>query len=95
MDVYRIFLTGDDDRVGTMSLTDEEISIFKKIVGKLEPLGPYAPGIIIENLSNQEKRQKETERRKAEEQRRKAEEDHKKEVADKWKAAFVAAGWEF
>lgn len=102
MDVYRIFLTGEDDRVGTMSLTDEEVGIFKKIMGKLEPLGPYAPGFIIENLSNQkrreeeaEKRRKEAERRKAEGERRKSEEAHKREVADKWKAAFLKAGWEF
>lgn len=102
MDFYRISITGEDDRVGTMYLTDEEISIFKKIVDKLEPLGPYVPGVTIENLSNQkrreeeaEKRRKEAERRKAEEERRKAEEAHKKEVMEKWKAAFVAAGWEF
>lgn len=95
MDVYRIFITGEDDRVGTMYLTDEEVAVFRRIVGKLEPLGPYAPSVTIENLSNQKRREEEAENRRKEEERRKAEEAHKKEVADKWKAAFVAAGWEF
>lgn len=95
MDTYRIIISGESDRAGTMSLIDEEISVFKKIISKLEPWGDYAPVVTIENLSNQEKRRKEAEHRKAEEERRKAEEAHKKEVADKWKAAFVAAGWEF
>ena len=102
MDVYRIIVSGEELLSGTMPLTDEEASIFAKIVDKLEPWGDFAPVITIENLSNQKKREeeaekhrKEAERRKAEEERRKAEEAHKKEVTDKWKAAFVAAGWEF
>jgi len=54
--MYEIIITGDDDRIGMVELSDEEVATFKKILANLKATGMYAPCVYITNMTEKFRR---------------------------------------